>query len=144
MVSDNEEKEEKEESPSSRQIKGILKSSSGEASATIHGAPQSGPYSGLAGGAADKWRYTVQNITSLFSSADYSLTSGNKKRTEDFDMSPEEQREWEEEELARPVIFTQLKIDPAPFQLPEKSSLLKVHSLFSMLGLSVKSLRESN
>ena len=38
--------------------------------------------------------------------------------------------------MARPVIFSHLKIDPAPFQLPEKSSLLKVHSLFSMLGKS--------
>ena len=47
-----------------------------------------------------------------------------------------EQKEWEDEEMARPVIFSHLKIDPAPFQLPEKSSLLKVHSLFSMLGKS--------
>jgi len=138
MVSDQG-KEEKEESSSSRQIKGILKSSPSDAStnATVHGAPQSSPYSGLAGGAADKWRYTVQNITSLFSAADYSLSPpSNKKRIEDFDMSPEEQRDWEQEELARPVIFAQLKIDPAPFQLPEKSSLLKVHSLFSMLGVN--------
>ena len=36
--------------------------------------------------------------------------------------------------MEKPVDFGQLKIDPAPFQLPEKSSLLKVHSLFSMLG----------
>ena len=49
-------------------------------------------------------------------------------------MSPEEQQEWEADEMEKPVDFSQLKIDPAPFQLPEKSSLLKVHSLFSMLG----------
>ena len=131
-----ERKEEKEEASPGRQIKGILKSSNSEANpnATVHGAPQSPSYSGMTGGAAEKWRYTVQNITNLFSSSDYSLSSATKKRIEDFDMSPEDQREWEEEELARPVIFSQLKIDPAPFQLPEKSSLLKVHSLFSMLG----------
>ena len=32
--------------------------------------------------------------------------------------------------------FTDIHIDPAPFQLVEKSSLLKVHSLFSMLGVN--------
>ena len=37
--------------------------------------------------------------------------------------------------MEKAVDFGQLKIDPAPFQLPEKSSLLKVHSLFSMLGM---------
>ena len=84
------------------------------------------------GGAADKWRYT---ITNLFSAQDYTLEpAASRKNIDDFDMTPEEQRDWEEAELARPVIFAQLKIDPAPFQLPEKSSLLKVHSLFSMLG----------
>ncbi len=30
----------------------------------------------------------------------------------------------------------QCHIDPAPFQLVEKTSLLKVHSLFSMLGVN--------
>ena len=29
-----------------------------------------------------------------------------------------------------------LPADPAPFQLVERTSLLKVHSLFSMLGLN--------
>merc|ERR1712142_1249191 len=51
------------------------------------------------------------------------------------DMSLEEQREWEKQEMGKPVNFTDIHIDPAPFQLPEKSSLLKVHSLFSMLGV---------
>ena len=122
--------EEKLISPS-RQIKGILKSAAtSDSSATVHGAPQ-WSYGGLAG-AADKWRYT---ITNLFSAQDYTLEpAASRKNIDDFDMSPEEQRDWEEAELARPVIFAQLKIDPAPFQLPEKSSLLKVHSLFSMLG----------
>ena len=129
---EKEDREDREENTSSRQIKGILKSSTSEAAATIHGAPQSAQY----GGAADKWRNTVQNIASLFSASDYSLAANSKRREEDFDMSPDEQREWEDEEMARPVIFSHLKIDPAPFQLPEKSSLLKVHSLFSMLGKS--------
>ena len=32
--------------------------------------------------------------------------------------------------------FSNCHVDPAPFQLVEKSSLLKVHSLFSMLGVN--------
>ena len=51
-------------------------------------------------------------------------------------MSLEEQREWEKQEMEKAVNFTELHIDPAPFQLVEKSSLLKVHSLFSMLGVN--------
>ena len=51
-------------------------------------------------------------------------------------MSLEEQREWEREEMEKVVNFKDIHIDPAPFQLVEKSSLLKVHSLFSMLGVN--------
>lgn len=35
-----------------------------------------------------------------------------------------------------PVDFASCHIDPAPFQLVEKTSLLKVHSLFSMVGVN--------
>ncbi|XP_017486297.1 PREDICTED: chloride channel protein 2-like [Rhagoletis zephyria] len=53
-----------------------------------------------------------------------------------IDMSPEEQLAWEEEQLNSMVDFNECTIDPAPFQLVERTTLLKVHSLFSMLGLS--------
>ncbi|XP_043199053.1 chloride channel protein 2-like [Amphibalanus amphitrite] len=53
-----------------------------------------------------------------------------------IDMSYEDQKLWEEEELDKEVNFEDCKIDPAPFQLVERTSLLKVHSLFSMLGLN--------
>merc|ERR1712025_233843 len=43
---------------------------------------------------------------------------------------------WEKQEMEKAVNFTDLHIDPAPFQLVEKSNLLKVHSLFSMLGVN--------
>ncbi|MCL4144075.1 UNVERIFIED_CONTAM: hypothetical protein GTU68_037373, partial [Idotea baltica] len=46
------------------------------------------------------------------------------------------QKLWEEEELEKEVEFAECHIDPAPFQLVERTSLLKVHSLFSMLGLN--------
>jgi len=51
-------------------------------------------------------------------------------------MSPEDQKQWEEAELRKEVEFEKCPIDPAPFQLVERTSLLKVHSLFSMLGVN--------
>ena len=51
-------------------------------------------------------------------------------------MSVRERREWEQEEMDSRVDFSNCHVDPAPFQLVEKSSLLKVHSLFSMLGVN--------
>ena len=42
------------------------------------------------------------------------------------DLTYEEQCEWEEREMEKPVNFGDLHIDPAPFQLVEKSNLLKV------------------
>ncbi|XP_031330673.1 chloride channel protein 2 isoform X3 [Photinus pyralis] len=52
------------------------------------------------------------------------------------DMSPEDQRKWEDEQMQLPVEFSTCTIDPAPFQLVERTSLLKVHSLFSMVGVN--------
>ncbi|XP_074040499.1 chloride channel protein 2 isoform X2 [Leptinotarsa decemlineata] len=52
------------------------------------------------------------------------------------DMSPEDQIKWEEEQMQLPVDFSACHIDPAPFQLVERTSLLKVHSLFSMVGVN--------
>lgn len=43
-----------------------------------------------------------------------------------IDMSPEDQRHWEDEEMARPVELADCRVDPAPFQLVERTSLLKV------------------
>lgn len=51
-------------------------------------------------------------------------------------MSPEDQKMWEEEEMEREVALMRVQVDPAPFQLVERTSLLKVHSLFSMLGVN--------
>lgn len=51
-------------------------------------------------------------------------------------MSPEDQRVWEDEQMRLAVDLTACHIDPAPFQLVERTSLLKVHSLFSMIGVN--------
>lgn len=51
-------------------------------------------------------------------------------------MSPEDQREWENAEMEQTVNFEHCRIDPAPFQLVERTSLLKVHSIFSLVGVN--------
>lgn len=51
------------------------------------------------------------------------------------EMSPEEILEWEERQLDEPVNFSDCKIDPAPFQLVERTSLHKTHTIFSLLGV---------
>uniref|UniRef100_A0A2K6G0L4 Chloride channel protein 2 n=1 Tax=Propithecus coquereli TaxID=379532 RepID=A0A2K6G0L4_PROCO len=43
--------------------------------------------------------------------------------------------EWEEQQLDEPVNFSDCKIDPAPFQLVERTSLHKTHTIFSLLGV---------
>ncbi|XP_055299959.1 chloride channel protein 2 isoform X4 [Sitodiplosis mosellana] len=55
-----------------------------------------------------------------------------------IDMSPEDQKIWEAEEMAKPIDLegAKVKIDPSPFQLVERTSILKVHSLFSMIGIN--------
>lgn len=52
------------------------------------------------------------------------------------DLPYQEQREWERKQLSQEVDFALCQIDPAPFQLVEMTSLLKVHSLFSMMNLN--------
>ncbi|KAM9224293.1 chloride channel protein 2 isoform 4-T4 [Dugong dugon] len=42
------------------------------------------------------------------------------------EMSPQEILEWEEQQLDEPVNFSDCKIDPAPFQLVERTSLHKL------------------
>ncbi len=59
-----------------------------------------------------------------------------KPRERVIDMSPEEQLAWEEDQLNSIIDISSCRIDPAPFQLVEKTTLLKVHSIFSMLGLN--------
>ena len=64
------------------------------------------------------------------------LSPGGTRKFLRPEMSLEEQRVWEKQEMEKTVNFSDIHIDPAPFQLVEKSSLLKVHSLFSMLGVN--------
>jgi len=65
-----------------------------------------------------------------------SLGRMKHKINEDYDLSGDEKREWELNQLAKRIDFDEIGIDPAPFQLVEHSNLFKVHSLFSLLGLN--------
>ncbi|KAM6973832.1 chloride channel protein 1-like [Tautogolabrus adspersus] len=51
-------------------------------------------------------------------------------------MIPEEIKAWEEEEMDNPMEIDEIRVDPSPFQLVERTSLHKTHTLFSLLGLS--------
>ncbi|KAL7381227.1 hypothetical protein ABVT39_002423 [Epinephelus coioides] len=51
-------------------------------------------------------------------------------------MTPEEIKAWEEAEMDKPMEIDEIRIDPSPFQLVERTSLHKTHTLFSLLGLS--------
>ncbi|XP_078010801.1 chloride channel protein 2 isoform X4 [Phascolarctos cinereus] len=53
----------------------------------------------------------------------------------DVEMTTAEILEWEEQQLDEPVNFSDCKIDPAPFQLVERTSLHKTHTIFSLLGV---------
>lgn len=52
-------------------------------------------------------------------------------------MTPEEQRCWEAEQILFPVDFSRCFIDPTPFQIVERTSLVKVHGLFSMMRIDL-------
>lgn len=52
-------------------------------------------------------------------------------------MRPEDQIMWDEQQMQLSVDFSSCQIDPAPFQLIEKTSLLKVHSLFSLVRVNL-------
>ncbi|XP_035829429.1 chloride channel protein 2 [Aplysia californica] len=61
---------------------------------------------------------------------------GEAKPTKIRYLPYEDQEAWELEQLQQPIDWEGVQIDPAPFQLVERTSLHKVHSLFSLLGLS--------
>ncbi|CAL1547761.1 unnamed protein product [Lymnaea stagnalis] len=62
--------------------------------------------------------------------------TGEPKPTKIRNLPIEDQLAWEQEQLLQPIDWEGVQIDPAPFQLVERTYLHKVHSLFSLLGLS--------
>ncbi|XP_063162432.1 chloride channel protein 2 isoform X2 [Candoia aspera] len=69
----------------------------------------------------------------------FCANSTTESMEEEFDpvgeMTPAEILEWEEQQLDQLVNFNNCKIDPAPFQLVERTSLHKTHTIFSLLGV---------
>uniref|UniRef100_A0A1I7SRN0 Chloride channel protein n=1 Tax=Bursaphelenchus xylophilus TaxID=6326 RepID=A0A1I7SRN0_BURXY len=68
--------------------------------------------------------------------AKFPFQKQRKPSADDYDLHGDERKRWENSQLSLPIDWNTIGVDPAPFQLVEQSSLLKVHSLFSLLGLS--------
>lgn len=81
-------------------------------------------------------RGALQRLFSSMSSSGQSDTQETAAPTLTDTMTPEEIKAWEEAELDKPIDMEQIRIDPSPFQLVERTSLHKTHTLFSLLGLS--------
>uniref|UniRef100_A0A674MNY7 Chloride voltage-gated channel 1 n=1 Tax=Takifugu rubripes TaxID=31033 RepID=A0A674MNY7_TAKRU len=74
----------------------------------------------------------------MFETGQNSPSQGSKVSWESFTFVDEEGKEevWDEEQLDKPIDMEQIRVDPSPFQLVERTSLHKTHTLFSLLGLS--------
>ncbi|XP_071402311.1 chloride channel protein 1-like, partial [Centroberyx affinis] len=81
-------------------------------------------------------RRTLQRLFSSSSSSGQPETQEATPPPLTDTMTPEEIKAWEEVELDKPIDMEQIRIDPSPFQLVERTSLHKTHTLFSLLGLS--------
>ncbi|XP_029359810.1 chloride channel protein 1 [Echeneis naucrates] len=81
-------------------------------------------------------RRTLQRLFSSTSSSGQTENQDTTAPPLTDTMSPEEIKAWEEAELDKPIDMEQIRIDPSPFQLVERTSLHKTHTLFSLLGLS--------
>ncbi|KAG7474483.1 chloride channel protein 1 [Solea senegalensis] len=81
-------------------------------------------------------RRALQRLFSSTSSSGQTETQNTTPPALADTMSPEEIKAWEEAELDKPIDMEQIRIDPSPFQLVERTSLHKTHTLFSLLGLS--------
>ncbi|CAJ0604935.1 unnamed protein product [Cylicocyclus nassatus] len=60
---------------------------------------------------------------------------GKSKKEAEIDLYGDERERWEKSVLQKKVNLSSIKIEPSPFQLVHSTSLFKVHSLFSLLGL---------
>ncbi|VDN01710.1 unnamed protein product [Thelazia callipaeda] len=87
---------------------------------------------------------TYNRLTKSYSGHDIRGTLGNMfekishtfrtwKRSED--LTGEERQIWEKQQLSKIIDYSETIIDSAPFQLVENTSLYKVHSIFSLLGI---------
>ncbi|XP_053548756.1 chloride channel protein 1 isoform X1 [Bombina bombina] len=82
-----------------------------------------------------RFRSTIQRIFCNTAEEDKDEAPSEVPEVEDT-MTPEEIAVWEEQELGKVACFDSCLIDPSPFQMVERTSLHKTHTLFSLLGLS--------
>ncbi|XP_058024007.1 chloride channel protein 1 [Ahaetulla prasina] len=80
-------------------------------------------------------RRLMEQLLCLSPSPQQKSTKQDSAEVED-PMKPEEIEVWEQEALEKKVCFSSCRIDPSPFQLVERTSLHKTHTLFSLLGLT--------
>ncbi|XP_053566321.1 chloride channel protein 2 [Bombina bombina] len=78
---------------------------------------------------------SITALKSIFCTRDFSDPMEGEDMDEIDTMTPSQILEWEELQLEEPINFNNCKIDPAPFQLVERTSLHKAHTVFSLLGM---------
>ncbi|XP_052003007.1 chloride channel protein 1-like [Xyrauchen texanus] len=87
-------------------------------------------------GTLQSMRRTLRRLFSSSSSSGQAEPQSSEAPPVADNMNPEEIKAWEEDELDKPIDIDQIRVDPSPFQLVERTSLHKTHTLFSLLGLS--------
>nr|DBA26346.1 TPA: hypothetical protein GDO54_010620 [Pyxicephalus adspersus] len=91
--------------------------------------------SSLADYSQDESDNSVAALKNIFCAKDFSEDMMGEDMDEIDTMSPSQIIQWEEQQLDETINFNNCKIDPAPFQLVERTSLHKAHTIFSLLGM---------
>ncbi|XP_076844653.1 chloride channel protein 1 isoform X2 [Brachyhypopomus gauderio] len=99
--------------------------------------PSGDPSRNTSSGALKSVRSALHRLFATSSSSEQAEPQESLPSCAADSMTPEEIKAWEEAELDKSVDIDQIRIDPAPFQLVEKTSLHKTHTLFSLLGFSL-------
>lgn len=76
-----------------------------------------------------------QKFNAIFKNFTKRFWQTNETAVEEYYLSREEHMEWEKQQLSAQIKFNKIKIDLAPFQIVETTSIFKVHTLFSLLSL---------
>ncbi|XP_018409307.1 PREDICTED: chloride channel protein 1 [Nanorana parkeri] len=106
----------------------------GPISPTNSGEPTSDPSQPAT--CCQRLRTSLQRVFCRSSAEDAKVQDAPQESEPEDPMTPEEIAVWEQQELGKIASFDSCLIDPSPFQLVERTSLHKTHTLFSLLGLS--------
>ncbi|XP_074543755.1 chloride channel protein 1-like [Halichoeres trimaculatus] len=130
FVDEEEEEEEEKSSPVLEERNGPLPPSKPPEPPFIHSAPapDKAPLQSV--------RKTLRNLFTSKSRQTEGLSQELFPPPLSDTMTPEEIKAWEEAEMDKPMEIDEIRVDPSPFQLVERTSLHKTHTLFSLLGLS--------